>query len=319
MSDHETESPMARNVTEQELDALLARPASEAQRAEVASRDFQSPRWLSPDDLDLLQRPGRAAGAALVDVLRASLPQDLALQQVEVAEASLDAEVGRTRRECAAIVADSAAGPALAVLDRSAAVELAELALGISDAGPVGSSGASRELSRLESQIVERLLAQSLARVAQAMGVTVKDPRFVAEVSDLARIASSDGDRRRVAVRAAVALGTSKLVFHFLLAGVTPPKKTAPQARDKQGAKGALPPDIGSTRVEVSAVLAELEIMLTELLALEPGDLIPLSSAPGEPILVRVEGEPCGRARFGERDGRMAVRLTEILRPLPTR
>ena len=55
------------------------------------------------------------------------------------------------------------------------------------------------------------------------------------------------------------------------------------------------------------------------LLALEAGDLIPLTVAPGDPIVLRIEGEPCGRARFGERDGRLAVRLTEILRPASNR
>jgi flagellar motor switch protein FliM len=313
---------MARNVTEQELDALLARPparsdgdASAPPRAEVASRDFSAPRWLSPDDLDALQRPGRAAGAALVDVLRSSLPQDLSLEQVEVAEASLDSVLS-DRREIIAGVADAAGGATLAVVERATAVQLAELALGVADAGPIG----ARELSRLESQIVERLLAQSLARVAQAMGVSVKDPRIVEGESELARVLGPDGDRRRVAVRAAVAIGASTLVFQFMLSGVTvPQKKPAAQAREKSATKSALPADIASTRVEVSAVLAQLEIMLTELLALEVGDLIPLSVSPGEPILVRVEGEPCGRARFGERDGRKAVRLTEILRPASTR
>jgi flagellar motor switch protein FliM len=314
MSVHETEPDMARNVTEQELDALLARP--EAPRAEIASRDFNAPRWLSPEDLEALQRPGRAAGASLVEVLRAALPQELALEAVEVAEASLDSALGGAGRERVALVADAATVASFVTIDRAVAVQLAELALGAAAASPTG----ARELSQLESGIVERLLTQALARVAQALGVTTKEPRFVSDGAELARVVGSDGDRRRVAVRAVIALGEEKLVFHFLLAGVTPPqKKPIAPAREKQPSKTALPAEIASTRVEVSAVLAQLEIMLTDLLALEEGDLIPLSVVPGEPIVLRVEGEPCGRARFGERDGRMAVRLTEILRPASTR
>jgi flagellar motor switch protein FliM len=319
---------MARNVTEQELDALLARPAGnqpgvdaaqpdvDAARPAVETRDFHEPRWLAPEDLEAFQRPARGAGASVVEGLRAALPREVEFDGVEVAEDSLDSGLRDPLPESVAIVSDGPVGPSLAILEVRGALSLAELALGAGDASAI----TAHALSPLESEIVERLLAQAFACVAQAFNVPAKDPRFVSDPAELARVLGSEGDKRRVAVRVAIALGENKFVLHFLLAGVPPPpRKSSANARDKQAGKGALPAEIGSTRVEVSAILAELEIMLTDLLALEAGDMIPLTVAPGEPILLRIEGEPCGRARFGERDGRMAIRLTEILRPSPTR
>jgi flagellar motor switch protein FliM len=308
---------MARNVTEQELDLLLARP--DAARQEVAARDFHEPRWLSPEDIDALERSARKAAASVLEGLGSALPSEIELEGVEVAEDSLDAGLRAAHPESVALVCEGAAGPvgpSLATLELSAALWLSELALGAGDPSPI----AARELSPLEAAIVERLLAQAFTCVAQAFGVNAKDAHLVSDKAEIARVLGTDCDRRRVAVRIAIASGENKLVIHILLGGVTPPpRKPGSGAREKQAAKAALPAQIASTRVEISAVLAELDIMLSDLLALEAGDLIPLSVAPGEPITLRIEGEPCGRARFGERDGHMAVRLTEILQPASTR
>jgi flagellar motor switch protein FliM len=305
---------MARNVTEQELDALLAR--SDAPRPEVQSRDFDEPRWLSADDLDQLQRMARTGAAAALDAIRSALPLDLELGAVEVSESSLDAHRRDARAESTSLVCESPAGPSLATIDRASLLSLADAALGAGDA----SSIAARELSPLEASIAERLLTQAFARMAQAFGLSAKESRLVSDAADLSRALRADGDRRRVAVLVEITRGDDKLVLHFLLAGVTPaPRKPAPSTREKIAPRPSLPLDIASTRVEIAAVLGELEIMLTDLLALEAGDLIPLALAPGDAITLRIEGEACGRARFGERDGRMAVRLTEILRPVPNR
>jgi flagellar motor switch protein FliM len=323
---------MARNVTEEELDALLAEPAPPARSragmppadgsgasavsadVSVESRDFREPRWLSPDDLDAFRTRAKSAALALVDALRASLPRAIELAHVEVNEDSAESCL-RTEPPCCVLASESGAGLSLARIDRSSALYLAELALGTAVAAPSEAiADANRALTPLESEIVERLLSRALSTVASALGVATKEPRLFAEARDLERALANESDRRRLAVRVAITAGESELVLHCLLANAVAPKKLAVSAPQRPTPKAALPSDVASTRVEVSAVLGETEIMLTDLLALEAGDLIPLSLAPGDPIVVRIEGEPCGRARFGERDGRMAVRLTEILR-----
>jgi len=308
---------MTRNVSEQELDALLTR--EETPQSQIEARDFREPRWLPPEDLGGLRIRGRTAGTAAVDALRAALPGEIELEHVEVTEGSLES-ARRPQDERVVLACDGSAGPSVAMMDRSAALQLVELALGGGIDPAQASRTQARPLSPFEAEIVERLLGSAFARVSQAFGSAVKSPRLVTDPVELGRLLPSDGDQRRLAVRAAIAAGSHKLVFHFLLAGIAPePRKSASSSPPKRPPQGALPAELASTHVEVSAVLGELEIMLTDLLALETGDLIPLSVAPGEPIDVRIEGEPCGRARFGERAGHLAVRMIEVFRPPPIR
>jgi flagellar motor switch/type III secretory pathway protein FliN len=152
-----------------------------------------------------------------------------------------------------------------------------------------------------------------LERAAQALQVTVKDARALPNRSAWAREIGSDSDRRRVVLRIPLAIGPTRAICHILLAGVkVPAPKNAAPAKDVR--KTNLPSEIAPTNVEVCAVLARTDILLTELLALEPGDVITLDARFGQPISLEIEGQPRARARFGTRDGRMAARIQEILK-----
>lgn len=309
---------MTRNVSEQELDALLSRP--DAPRPQVEARDFREPRWLSPDDLAALRIRAKTAGTAVVDALRPAMPRDVELEETDVAEDSLES-VRERRDESLVLVCEGPAGPSIAMMDRSAALQLVEFALGGGEPDPADAPrNSARRLSPFESGLVERLLGSAFTRVAQAFGSSAKDPRVVSDSAELERKLPRDGDQRRVAVRVAIGVGAQKLMLHLLLSGIAPePRKPASSGNPRPTAQAVLPAKIASTRVEVSAVLAEMEIMLTDLLALEAGDLIPLSVTPGDPIEVRIEGELCGRAHFGACAERLAVRMTEIQKPPPSR
>jgi len=119
---------VARNVTEQEIDALLVR--EEGPRPTVATRDFKEPRQLAPADLEALRRPADAAGAACVIAFRSFLPVPVELQNVEVAEASLDSALHKSGDAVVTLLAETAQGQALLVLDQAGAALLAEIALG---------------------------------------------------------------------------------------------------------------------------------------------------------------------------------------------
>ncbi len=300
---------MARNVSNQEIDALLA--TEEAPRPTVAARDFAEPRRFAATDLESLRRPAETAGAAVAEALRFALPLEIALEGVEVGELSLDAALRGAEAGIVGALAQGPGGPSLVTLDPAGAVLIAELALGADGS----TAPEARALSPIESGLLERLLARLLERATQPFQIGVKDARLVQNRTAFARELGTDGDRRRFCLRIALVLGEARLVVQALLAGVkAPAPKAAPSAASKDARKAALPPELAPTHVAVSAVLARTDILLTELLALEPGDVIPLAIRPGEPIEIEIEGEPRARARFGERNGRVAVRLTEILR-----
>lgn len=306
---------MARNVTEQEIDALLVR--EEGPRPTVAARDFKEPRQLAAADLEALRRPGDAAGAAAVVAFRSFLPAPVELQNVEIAEASLDSALRATSSEIVALVAESAQGQALLLLDQAGAALLAEIALGADESASVG----GRALSPLECTLLERVLANVLERAAQPFQLVVKDGRLLPDRATAARELKAGGDRRRVVVRMLLALGTSKFVLRAFLPGVKAPvaKPSAPAAAAKDDRRATLLNQLAPTRIEVSAVLAEAEILLSELLALEVGDVIPLRTSPGDPVEIRIEGQTRALAHFGEHRGDVAIQITQVLKPTATR
>jgi flagellar motor switch protein FliM len=293
-------------VSEQEIDALLS--GAEASVPAVAPRDFKEPRRFAPEGLEALRKSAQAAAEGACAVLRGALAADLALEGVELAEVSLDALLAPAAPDLAALLAEGPAGPSLAALELASAVRLAELALGADEAAPQ-----ARPLSPTEARLLERLLARALERAAQPFALALKDPRFAPDRAALARELAATSERSRLAVRAEIALSGSKLVLHLLLAGVKPAPARAPAPKDAR--KAALPAQIAPTSVEVSAVLAQTELLLSDLLHLEAGDVIPLDAAPGQTVELHVEGAPRARARFGQHGGQLAVRVTELLKP----
>lgn len=305
---------MARNVTEQEIDALLVR--EEGPRPTVATRDFKEPRQLAPADLEALRRPADAAGAACVIAFRSFLPVPVELQNVEVAEASLDSALHKSGDAVVTLLAETAQGQALLVLDQAGAALLAEIALGADELATVG----ARPLSPLECTLLERVLARVLDRAAHPFQLTVKDGRLIPDRAALLRELKAGGDRRRVVVRLLLAIGPSNLVVQAFLPGVKAPAAKPPApAPAKDERRTTLLNELAPTRVEVSAVLAEAEILLSELLALEIGDVIPLKISPGEPVEIRIEGQTRALARFGEHKGDIAVQITQVLKATSNR
>jgi flagellar motor switch protein FliM len=301
---------LARNVSEPEIDALLAR--SEEPRTTVVARDFREPRRLSATDLDALRYPLESAAAAVLDTVKLVVPVDIAMEAIEIGEASLDGVLLNDGAEFVGAVCDGVAGISVLTLDALSAVAIAEVALGADESA----TPEARGLTPLEKNVLDRLLVRALERALQSLQITAKDGRAVANRALMAREIGAGGDPRRFALRIPLAIGTTRAVVHLLLAGVkVPASKPAPALlAAKHAKKLALPAEIAPTNVDLCAVLARTDILLSELLALEPGDVITLDGAPGQTIGIEIEGQLRARARFGVRDARLAVRIQEILR-----
>ena len=78
------------------------------------------------------------------------------------------------------------------------------------------------------------------------------------------------------------------------------------------GAPSALPETLREVSVEIAVHLGGATIALRDLLALEPGDVIPLEASPSTPVSVEVEGRPVGRGRLGVVDRTLAVSLESV-------
>ncbi len=67
--------------------------------------------------------------------------------------------------------------------------------------------------------------------------------------------------------------------------------------------------ELWSTEVELSVVLDEQLLSLSDVVGLEPGSRIALGCAPGGTVQVRCGGTPLFEARLGRRNNRVAVRI----------
>lgn len=72
---------------------------------------------------------------------------------------------------------------------------------------------------------------------------------------------------------------------------------------------------ISGSAVEVSAILAETEIRLQDLLELEPGDIIDTGKHCRQEMVLAIEGVSCFRGATGTCKSRKALRITRTLLP----
>jgi flagellar motor switch protein FliM len=74
----------------------------------------------------------------------------------------------------------------------------------------------------------------------------------------------------------------------------------------------ALRDEVKAAEVELSSTLAETTLSLADVMRLKPGDIIPVDLP--EQILLRAEGIPVLRGKFGVSEGHNAIKVTERIR-----
>jgi flagellar motor switch protein FliM len=67
---------------------------------------------------------------------------------------------------------------------------------------------------------------------------------------------------------------------------------------------------LGEVRIQARSVLARPTLSVKELLALQPGDVIPVNLPPLVPLLVA--GRQIGLGKMGEQDGRAALKIEKV-------
>jgi len=279
-----------------------ARPAQD-----VAARDFSAPRRMGDARLQALGVALEDALPALERRLQEQTGLQVSLTPGELIEGDADALLAALREPLCVLRFRSAGAPAWLLWESIAAVALVEAQLG-SPGKP-----AARRLSTIEARLAAALLAE-VARVAGTVaGVATADLALVQAAAELGswREAGPGADAHRLVVPLKLVLGSQKSKLRVVLAGVACDASAPAPALPAK-----LPAHLEHVEVELSAELAGCELSLDELLALEPGDVIPVSARPGDPIPLRVEGMALARARLGRHAGRLAVRVEHLeLRP----
>ncbi|MCC2980010.1 flagellar motor switch protein FliM [Sphingomonas sp. IC4-52] len=207
--------------------------------------------------------------------------------------------------------------PALLVLDGKFVLELLDFFFGGTGAAPAEmpaefSPAAEAMVARLGQMIAVPLTAawEPLARVNFTVG------RCEANASMLS---SFDGDDAMIVTRFGIAPGGAKPSFIDLVYPVTALKPHGTALTGKVVAKAAAEDALWQTaltraamniRFPVRSVLAEPTIRLSKLMALQPGDVIPISF--GQDVPVMVGNDRLGTGTVGTSNGHAAIKLTSL-------
>jgi flagellar motor switch protein FliM len=193
--------------------------------------------------------------------------------------------------------------------DSGAALGALETALGSTSA----TKQEPRALSSIERAMFLRLLTGPVTKLARALDLEATGFAFAAD-ADAFGSWQQGGERaeprRLVATLEFEPAGGAVSAWSLYLAGVGAPAKpveTTPVA--------ALPHNLEDVAIELVARLGSGEVALSELLALEVGDVIPLQHKVGEPLEVVVEDHACLRGMLGKAQGKLGVRITGAHQP----
>lgn len=211
-----------------------------------------------------------------------------------------------------------ATATALIVLDGGFVLAVLDGFFGGTGAAPASlpaefSPAADAMLTRLARQFEGPLTAAWEPLAAQVFGARRPE-------TNVALLAGIDGDDAVVATRFGLAAGTDKPVFIDILYPVGALKPFAAtltgrvldKAEPDPAWRAALTRSVMAVKFPVRSVLAEPVVPLSLLMALKPGDVIPISVAADVPVMV---GRDClGAGTVGASNGRAAIRLTQLAR-----
>ena len=266
--------------------------------------DFARPRVVS----DRQMRAVEAAHAALAEAVGGAF-SDAVGEPVRVRVRSLDevlaVDFERSRGEPAALFVASLGegGPALALdLPTPLALFLVERHLGGAD--PLGADG--RALSGLERAVIEHhWLPQVWVAAAQAWATVPPRPvRYTADASCLV-IAAPDDPVLVADLEVTVGDASSGLSLCY-------PAETLALLLGTPATDGATASDLDRLPLVLRAELGRARLTVADLLALQPGDVVPLGSPPDAPAQVWVGDRFRFQARAGVAGSRLAL---EVLTP----
>jgi flagellar motor switch protein FliM len=301
---------MASNVSPEEVEALTGGNAGEPGPG-IEPRDFRQPRRLSPEQLVRHKRTAQRAQQELGRLANATFRVQTSAEIVGVSEASMPQIVRALAEPFAALLFDCGGQVCWTLWDISVALGAVERMLGATEA----KEQPPRALSAVERSLVQSLLTKITTLIAGTYGIEVKNPRYAQDFVTLYTMGDTQeqGDPQRLCVQVGLQgqFGSGTIRIYLGGARLLDPS-TASAASPKEKARPVLPAHISDLEVQLTAELASVELPLQDVLAIEPGDVIPLDVDVDSPLALYVEDEACGSARWGERSGRIALRITEF-------
>lgn len=184
-----------------------------------------------------------------------------------------------------------------------------------------------RELTEIEHALLQNVVEVMLAGFSEAWSTVVPsrfrrvgtetNPQFAQIVTPSEMVVLITFELRVAGQVGSVSLCVPYLVLEPVMDRFTAQSYFSAQtAGPSTELREGIASELGPVRVPVSVELGAAELSLGELLALAPGDVIPLSVAPGSDAVVRIGRREAFHAQPGVRGRRAAVQITARIEDL---
>ncbi|TAJ21578.1 MAG: FliM/FliN family flagellar motor switch protein [Planctomycetota bacterium] len=312
MVEHKGEHAMSTHVSDEERDALLEQTGAagagpSAGPTEVAQRDFSQPRRVAAAEMDAIANEIDRRLPRIQQAARQLLGSDVLVKLASATESSADRLVESWKPPFALLAFRSRGQVCWVSMDCAKAVAEFELLLGATP------HETARALSSAEQRLLVVLTRLLFAPLCDLLDFEFENLRAVDEPCAIGTWRHGEGapDPHRLTIELEIERPTSR---YSIRAHVPPP------ARRAASSAGAATPPVEHIRdldLEISARLGALEMPLSELLALETGDVLPLGASADAGLDLYVNGRAWAVADLGARGEKLAVALRNVVEGTP--
>lgn len=301
---------MSSNVEPEEAAALMDafEPRLRGADRSVEQRDFRIPRRLRASSIAELRRLIETTLPEAEIELAKLLRGRMRLEVVSASEVNADTLLDGLSEPLAVVRFVAGGHPAWVQWEIESAVGAVEQILGASEPTP-----AARELSPMERTVLRTIIEGVCTPLFKRMGLSVSGFQAIGQLKAAGdwREAEQWADPHRLGLelRVTTPAGASNL---RLFLPIFDAQLTFAARIAAKGGDTALPHHLSGVELMLSARLGSVELPLSELLALEVGDVLPVDARRGEPIAIHADDRVLGHALLGNRRGRLALRLTEF-------
>jgi flagellar motor switch protein FliM len=308
-------------LTQEEIEALLAlvqQPESElgedALGRKVARRDFSRPEALPHRELERLWARAKDGAQRMAESLTRWLRLEATVELMAVEPLRFGTVLEATGLACLLYPIRCGAGGGQAgcvSIDPSLALASVDRVLG----GGGRARFAPRALTSVERRVADRLAQHVTQALADALADSIVVTAPAAPPITRPREARFlDAQTACIVATYTVGGELAETELQVVLPTAGFPR---PEGGGAAAPPSAAPPALGGVEVELAVTLGETALALRDLLALEPGDVVPLSTSRTAPLAVSVEGSVVAAGRAGTRGGTLAIALETVHRSAP--
>lgn len=167
----------------------------------------------------------------------------------------------------------------------------------------------TRELAPLEAGLIIDIVGVLIGHLEDVLGLTIRTCALSQSLRAFVAQHDSDpgADPQRLFLHFDIEGIGEPSTLRLYLPGVLPEHGERPRERRTQ-----LPKHLDDVPLTLSAVLGSTEVLLSDLMKIEVGDVIPLNTPVGSSVEVLVEGGSTGSARWGSHKGCLALSIEHL-------